>query len=284
MTQTLWMVQRMFGASWLSVLMLVIGLWHVPSLAHAQFIVPQGSSVGIGTTNPTSDLAFGGDTARKIQLEARTTNAAGSALTVVGGAGGTGATGVTGGALNLNGGAAAGTSGAAVGGNVVINGGAGVNSGDSGNVILADSSNKVGIGATSPGAKLHIKTSGFPLTLQKASVFTGSFYQAFQDSTGSDIAYVGFTASSNDNFAVHNILNGDLTFTTNNSTAMTIKSDGKVGMGTTSPGAKLQVSGGDLAVTTQSNGVILRATDGANCFRLTVNNAGTLSTSSVTCP
>jgi hypothetical protein len=38
------------------------------------------------------------------------------------------------------------------------------------------------------------------------------------------------------------------------------------------------------SVTTQGNSLILRATDGANCFRVTVNNAGTLSTISVACP
>ena len=43
-------------------------------------------------------------------------------------------------------------------------------------------------------------------------------------------------------------------------------------------------SAGDMAIKTQGTGLILRATDGANCFRVTVNNAGTLSTASVTCP
>jgi hypothetical protein len=60
--------------------------------------------------------------------------------------------------------------------------------------------------------------------------------------------------------------------------------EGNVGIGTTGPGAKLQVSGGDAAVSTQGNGLILRATDGSNCYRLTVNNAGTLSTALVACP
>ncbi|MBI2647601.1 hypothetical protein HYW99_03930 [Candidatus Woesearchaeota archaeon] len=62
------------------------------------------------------------------------------------------------------------------------------------------------------------------------------------------------------------------------------KATGNVGIGTTSPNAKLQVVDGDAAVTTQGNGLILRATNGANCFRLTVNNAGTLSTTAIACP
>ena len=65
---------------------------------------------------------------------------------------------------------------------------------------------------------------------------------------------------------------------------MTFNTNGNVGIGTTGPNAKLHVAGGDVAITTQSNGVILRATDGPNCYRVTVNNAGTLSTAAVTCP
>lgn len=41
---------------------------------------------------------------------------------------------------------------------------------------------------------------------------------------------------------------------------------------------------GDLAVQTQGRGLVLRATDGANCYRVTVNNAGALTTSLVSCP
>ena len=40
---------------------------------------------------------------------------------------------------------------------------------------------------------------------------------------------------------------------------------------------------GDVKVPTQGKGVILRATDGATCYRVTVNNAGTLSTTTIPC-
>jgi DUF4097 and DUF4098 domain-containing protein YvlB len=66
---------------------------------------------------------------------------------------------------------------------------------------------------------------------------------------------------------------------------LTIRTNnGNVGIGTDAPNAKLQVVDGDAAVSTQGNGLILKATNGSNCFRVTVNNAGTLSTASVTCP
>lgn len=41
---------------------------------------------------------------------------------------------------------------------------------------------------------------------------------------------------------------------------------------------------GDAAITTQGKGLILRATTGTNCYRITVNSSGSLSTALVTCP
>ena len=61
-------------------------------------------------------------------------------------------------------------------------------------------------------------------------------------------------------------------------------SGGNVGIGTTAPSAKLHVSAGDAAITTQGNGLILRATNGPNCYRLTVDNTGTLAQALVPCP
>ena len=54
----------------------------------------------------------------------------------------------------------------------------------------------------------------------------------------------------------------------------------------TAPGAKLQVGNGDIAITTQNNGLILRATDGTKCYRVTVTSTdnGGLHTAEATCP
>jgi len=60
--------------------------------------------------------------------------------------------------------------------------------------------------------------------------------------------------------------------------------DVNVGIGTSAPNARLQVTSGDVYVQTQGNGIILRATDATKCFRVTVNSSGTLSTTLVTCP
>ena len=64
---------------------------------------------------------------------------------------------------------------------------------------------------------------------------------------------------------------------------MIISQDGMVGIGTESPTAKLTVADGDVYVTDSTKGIILTA-PGGGCFRVTVDNAGNLSTSSITCP
>jgi hypothetical protein len=70
---------------------------------------------------------------------------------------------------------------------------------------------------------------------------------------------------------------------TNRTTKFVVGFDGKVGIGTDSPGAKLQVQEGDVYVETIGKGVIISSPDG-QCWRITVDNSGNLATSSVTCP
>ena len=68
-----------------------------------------------------------------------------------------------------------------------------------------------------------------------------------------------------------------------NNTRMTIDVDGDVGIGTQSPLEKLEISNGKVYLSTQGQGIILRSPNGS-CFELTVDNGGSLTSTSITCP
>ena len=53
---------------------------------------------------------------------------------------------------------------------------------------------------------------------------------------------------------------------------------GFVGIGTPTPKAKLEVANGDIAVTAVGSGIILKANNGENFYRITVDNTGKINT------
>ncbi len=67
------------------------------------------------------------------------------------------------------------------------------------------------------------------------------------------------------------------------SNALTILKNGNMGIGNDTPTAKLQVKDGDVYVETIGSGVIMKSPDGG-CWKLTVDNTGVVSATSVTCP
>ncbi len=68
-----------------------------------------------------------------------------------------------------------------------------------------------------------------------------------------------------------------------NTVRMVVASDGNVGVGTTNPNSKLQVTNGDVYIENISTGVILRSPNGG-CWRVTVDNTGNLVRTAITCP
>jgi len=62
-----------------------------------------------------------------------------------------------------------------------------------------------------------------------------------------------------------------------------ITTDGNVGISTTNPKAKLQVTDGDIYIEDVNKGVIMKSPNG-NCWRMTIDNSGTQIITAITCP
>ena len=114
----------------------------------------------------------------------------------------------------------------------------------------------LGVGTNSPAAVLHTAASVpelLRLQLDDSSVAGG--HVAFHHNSGR-IGYVGFN-DADDLYVMNEDTNGLLYFGTNSTTRMTIQADGDVGIGTTSPAAKLDVAGDTTSTghfTAQSGG------------------------------
>jgi hypothetical protein len=130
---------------------------------------------------------------------------------------------------------------------------------------------RLGIGVSSPARALHVQENS-------ANVLIGNI-----PGCGAGIGGIGFGPTVD--CGRYSIL-GDGTHTVLNRTqgGYLFLREGNSDQLVLQPGGNVQVAAGDVAVGAQGRGVILKATDGPNCFRLTVNNAGALVTALVPCP
>jgi hypothetical protein len=133
-----------------------------------------------------------------------------------------------------------------------------------------NSSGNVGIGTSSPGAKLAVQNDRAATALSQIwSVYNGASFE--NDVT---LAYTGSVT----NFG--NFQSNPLAFLTNNTERMRITSSGNVGIGTSSPGAKLSIipsqSGANVSIGDSLEGLAPGVTNGgAIYFGLGVTSAST---------
>jgi membrane-associated HD superfamily phosphohydrolase len=114
---------------------------------------------------------------------------------------------------------------------------------DSGTVYIDATNNRVGIGTTSPAAKLHVyggASEGEILVSSDTNVGASLYLtEATGKSAGARLQFDG----ANNKFIIYT--SGTATWTGNERLVID-RDTGNVGVGTTSPGAKLHVSGGDI--------------------------------------
>ncbi len=169
----------------------------------------------------------------------------------------------------------------------------------------------VGIGNTTPQKLLDIslpatgverdngislnRNDGF-LNLINGTLYDGYFQARISaKSTHDDSPGLVITATPNSDIANSNaillrggefnsLINSDVLRVQNYlEDLMTVKSDGNVGIGTTTPKSKLHVTSGDIYIENANNGVIMTSPNG-NCWRMTVDNVGNPTFNSITCP
>ena len=136
--------------------------------------------------------------------------------------------------------------------------------------LTIQSGGNVGIGTTSPDAKLHVNSS------------TSNTVALFESTDASGKIFIKDNSTSNDYSVGIGAEGNDLTFhaASGGTERMRIDSSGNVGIGTSSPASRLEVDGGDIEVDDSASGLILRSPDGTR-YRVTVANGGTLSVSAV---
>jgi hypothetical protein len=124
---------------------------------------------------------------------------------------------------------------------------------DTTTLAVDSTNNRVGIGTASPSAPLHVKSSGELARLETTSS-GGNNYLAFYKPSDARKGFIGFGGGDSDNkLYINNDENADILFRPNNSEAMRILADGKVGIGTDSPAKLLDISSNSAPTIRLSN-------------------------------
>ena len=145
--------------------------------------------------------------------------------------------------------------------------------GSPGSAVFVDNNGNVGIGTTIPGAKLHTTGAEEGLRLDGPGAgASNASYVSFRDANGARIGYVGDGSTGDTSVFVTSDV-GDVHLYTAAGAVLSAKSDGKVGIGTTAPGAKLDVRG-DVKLGASGEYFAVKSPANDRCIRGDINFIG----------
>jgi hypothetical protein len=127
-------------------------------------------------------------------------------------------------------------------------------------LVLQPNGGNVGIGTTSPSAKLEVIGQGSGSVKMGSTGFGGDWVGISLSGNLNTTDYNLLSSATNASFYLNRPSGGDMLFRHNNVDQMIIKSGGNVGIGTTSPNNKLEVVGGVTIGTSASSTVNLYLT------------------------
>jgi hypothetical protein len=136
----------------------------------------------------------------------------------------------------------------------------------------------VGIGTTAPLFSLDVRGNS-PFSYNRPSIGGSS----------PDLLSYGYMLIPQDGGPFFDMIrssNTSLRFATETSygtgfsTQMTLTQNGNVGIGTTTPNSKLEVTG-DVRITNATDGILMKTPDGLNTYRITIDNSGNIVTTAL---
>jgi hypothetical protein len=101
---------------------------------------------------------------------------------------------------------------------------------------------QTGIGTTTPAVKLHVKSNAATFRLEGTD---HTYMEFYPQGSSTRYGYIGFpNASSTQLTFMNQFTTGSMVFGTNGTNKMLLNSDGKLGIGTSSPGTSLHIENG----------------------------------------